>query len=151
MAEKKKVYIIKLSRTGIFWGIIFVIFSLLWMFILGIFVGQELIYFPPLFHIKSSESFPPSPKQIVKEIKAKKISQQTYGIQVGSFRKKENALTFEEKLKKQGYKTFLKTVKINNVTYYRVYVGPYSLKQILSIHTNLISQKYSPTKPIPLP
>ncbi len=62
MAKKdKKYYTLKISKMGLCFWIVGAIFVLVWMFGLGVFVGQEVIYIPNLPQIKLP-SFPLNPR-----------------------------------------------------------------------------------------
>ncbi len=190
MARKKteeKYY--KLSRKEIIGWIIGICFALVWMFGLGVWVGQEVIYLPDLPKIKipfgasSSKTSsqvgkkakavtPKRPKKGNKKVKSithspksslevkpktslktaspKPSSQPQYSIRVGAFKNKQNALRMQEKLKSQGYKSYITSAKIKNEIFYRVFVGPYSLKKALSYYNQLATQNYQPTRPMPL-
>ncbi|MDL1969560.1 MAG: SPOR domain-containing protein [Candidatus Desulfofervidaceae bacterium] len=196
--KQKKYYTIKISRTELCFWIIGGIFALFWMFILGILVGQEVIYLPKVSQVHlsfleryssgmpSSKANPQAGTKATPLLKSKlpsyqakpkakpestqfsfvrsekkaggsrkvtstKIKERQYTIQIGSFTKKENATSLQNKLKKQGYKVFIKSAKINTRTYYRVYVGPYPLKKALNYYADLSNQYYHPAKPTPVP
>jgi len=202
--KKKKYYTIKISRTELCLWIIGGIFALFWMFVLGVLVGQEMIYLPKvpqirlsffkkhslkmLSHKSESEAIPaktiqlskksslhksesviqlkstPKSKSVTspltspqkkissgKKMTAAKFKEKQYTIQIGSFKKKDNATSLQNKLKGQGYRVFIKKAKINAQTYYRVYVGPYPLKEALNFYADLSSQNYRPAKPTPVP
>ncbi|MCW3132844.1 MAG: SPOR domain-containing protein [Methanophagales archaeon] len=145
MGEKKKFYTIKLTKKGLFFVSVGAFFALLWMFVLGIFVGQELIYLPSLPRIQVP-IFSKSPKTVPGQEKPKQ-----YSVQVGAFKNIKNALKFQNELSHKGYKTFIKDIKNNSHIYYRVYVGPYPLEKALGVYDTLSTQNYSPAKPSPLP
>ncbi|WP_168188752.1 SPOR domain-containing protein [Thermoflavimicrobium daqui] len=54
-----------------------------------------------------------------------KESKSLYYVYVGSFKSKENALNRQEALAKKNVNSFIKTVKIKGVTWYRVQVGAF--------------------------
>ena len=160
MGEKKKFYTIKLTRKGLFFVSIGAFFALLWMFVLGVFVGQELIYLPSLPKIRIPFLFTPQNSKNAIELTKQhpsasslqtKSHEKQYSVQVGAFKNIKNALKFQNELKHKGYKTFIKNIKNNSHIFYRVYVGPYALEHVLSVYDNLSNQNYSPAKPSPLP
>ena len=129
--------------------------ALLWMFVLGIFVGQELIYLPSLPKIRLPFLFTPKNSKnaidLPKQHPSASSLQKKYSVQVGAFKNIKNALKFQNELKHKGYKTFIKNITNNSHVFYRVYVGPYDLDQALSVYDVLSTQNYSPAKPSPLP
>lgn len=185
--KKKKYYTIKISRTELCFWIVGGIFALFWMFVLGVLVGQEVIYLPevPQVHLfkksplkmlspKSKARNTPASKFVTKpkpapksrsvtspltslekktssgkKLAVVKTKERQYAIQIGAFTKKDNATSLQNKLKKQGYKVFIRSTKVNARTYYRVYVGPYPLKEALNYYADL--SPYHPAKPTPLP
>lgn len=155
MGEKKKFYTIKLTKKALFFVSIGAFFALLWMFVLGIFVGQELIYLPSLPKIHIPFLFTPQDSkneiELPKQQAAASSLQKKYSVQVGAFKNMKNALNFQNELKHKGYKTFIKNIKNNSHVFYRVYVGPYDLDQALRVYDVLSSKNYSPAKPRPLP
>jgi len=160
MGEKKNFYTIKLTRKGLFFASIGAFFALLCMFVLGIFVGQELIYLPSLPKIRLPFLFTPKNSKNAIELPKQhpsasslqtKSDEKQYSVQVGAFKNIKNALKFQNELKYKGYKTFIKNIRNNSHVYYRVYVGPYPLEKALGVYDTLSTQNYSPAKPSPLP
>jgi cell division septation protein DedD len=200
MEEKKKFYTIELTRKGLCFIGIGAFFALLWMFVFGVFVGQEVIYLPfskniskelnataPLtsspqtaspslssevsssitptekeetvsYETTKLDSLPkeketPLPKEIAKSIPSEVATKgnNQYSVQVGAFKDRKNAITFQNKLKQKGYKSYIEDIKTTSKGYYRVYVGPYPLAEALNIYVDLTAKKYSPLRPRPLP
>lgn len=56
------------------------------------------------------------------------VDNKAWAVQVGSFRKQSNALGLREKLRDQGYSTFVEKVSTDNGPIYRVRVGPEVLR-----------------------
>ncbi|MDZ7804231.1 SPOR domain-containing protein [Thiohalophilus sp.] len=52
------------------------------------------------------------------------VDNKAWAVQVGSFSQQSNALGLRDKLRKQGYSTFVEKVSIDNGPVYRVRVGP---------------------------
>ena len=187
--KKREEKYYQFSRKEITFWIIGICFALVWMFGLGVWVGQEVIYLPDLPKIplvsqaprqvgkevkvenkkelklkedkKTEKTTPsqkpplkaklkPSPKSASSKPSSKPSSQPQYSIRVGAFKNKQNALRMQNKLKRQGYKSYITSTKVKDETYYRVFVGPYSLKEALSYYNQLATQNYQPTRPMPL-
>jgi cell division protein FtsN len=64
----------------------------------------------------------------------------SYLLQLASFNTNEQAITFQNKLKKLGFKTKIVPATQNNTILYRIQIGPKSLTKIREIQTKLQQQ-----------
>lgn len=156
-------YTIKFTSIGLILTIIGGIFSLLWMFILGILVGRTVFYpkpakiaSPPItIHPKAEKET----KTTIKKAKPKKLepgkkianknnkNNKNYVLQLGSFKNHINAEALHKELKEKGYQNYIKESNLpQEGLIYRVYVGPYTLKQALNVYAELAP--YHPCLPL---
>ncbi len=123
---------IEISKKGIFF--LFLGFSALviWAFILGIIVGQEIICI---------EESKPAEKGVKKEEKSfqsidfsfyKRLekTEPYYSIQVASFLKEKDAKSLVEDLRKKGYDAYYEKKEVGNKVYYRVKCGRFEDKKV---------------------
>lgn len=157
---EKKVYTIKFTSIGLILTIIGGIFSLFWMFILGILVGRTVFYYKP-----AEIAFPPitinpraekETKNIIEKAKPKKIepekkdankNNKNYVLQLGAFKNRINAEAIHKELKEKGYQNYIKESNLpKEGLIYKVYVGPYTLEQALNVYAELAP--YHPCLPL---
>jgi rare lipoprotein A len=80
---------------------------------------------------------------IVKEFSDKETENNYYGVQVSSFKNKENMLRFTEKLKKEFNDNIcVQNVHINNTLFYRVIIGDFATNTEADALTKKIEDKY---------
>lgn len=72
----------------------------------------------------TQDTAPPTPTRSETQVDAPGGDNKAWAVQVGSFSKQSNALGLRDKLRDQGYSTFVEKVSTDNGPVYRVRVGP---------------------------
>ena len=72
----------------------------------------------------TEDATPQPPSRSEAQVDAPGDDNKAWAVQVGSFSQQSNALGLRDKLRKQGYSTFVEKVSTDNGPVYRVRVGP---------------------------
>ncbi len=72
----------------------------------------------------TQDDTPQTPSRSETQVDAPGDDNKAWAVQVGSFSQQSNALGLRDKLRKQGYSTFVEKVSTDNGPVYRVRVGP---------------------------